>query len=247
MRIKKWYSLLFSFLLLFIYSSAISQTIKIGYVEFPPMTYTGEHGRPAGIIIDITSKSLEKAGFQWTARSLPAKRLAKTLVKGDIHLWIGLTTLPEFKGTTYIGESVVEKLVLRAYTIGERKPILQQQDLFRRTILILRGYSYGGWIHYIKDPANQVTYLEFDSHENAFKSLSLFAKKGKHYYLLDYKHPSEMVLRSHQFEDIQFNDISSFDIHFVVTKNMDGAKAVLEKLEKAFVQLKKEGLLTFSQ
>jgi len=215
----------------------MSQTIKIGYIEFPPMTYTDGQGHPAGIIIDITSKTLKKAGYQWTAKSLPTKRMAKMLTEGDIQLWIGLSTLPEFKGKTYVGKSVVKKLILRAYTIGKRKPIYKQVDLIGKTVLILRGYSYGGWINFIKDPLNQVRFIEFDSHKGAFKGLKLLSKNNKTCYLLNYKHPSEIVLESTNDQNIQYNDISSFNIHFVVTQKMPRAKAVLDDIENAFLQL----------
>ena len=207
------------------------------------MTYTDEQGKPAGVIIDITSKTLKKAGYKWTAKSLPTKRMAKMLIEGNIHLWIGLATLPQFKNNTYIGESVVEKLTLRAYTLGKREPILKKEDLSGQTILILRGYSYGGWINYIKNPLNKVKFIEFDSHADAFKGLALFSEKRKACYLLNYKHPSEIALKKKKFPDIQFNDISSLDIHFVVTKKMPEAKTVIDRIESAFRQLKNDGAL----
>ncbi len=235
-------TIVLSILICCISSSGFSQTIKIGYIEFPPMTYTDEQGHPAGIIIDITSKTLKKAGYKWTAKSLPTKRMAKLLTKGHIQLWIGLSTLPQFKDKTYIGESVVEKLILRAYTVGKRKPILKQEDLLGQRLLILRGYSYGGWINFIKDPLNQINFIEFDSHEEAFKGLKIFSGK-KNCYLLSYKHPSDILLKTQNFPDIYSNDISSLNIHFVVTRQMPGAKMVLEKIENAFRNLQEEGLL----
>lgn len=231
------------FFLCFGLSSAFSRTIKIGYVEFFPMTYTNDSGHPDGIIINIAAQTLEKAGYEWTATSLPAKRLAKMLTQGDVQLWIGLSTLPQFKDKVYISDTVVEKLTFRAYTIGKRNPIVKKQDLLGQTLLILRGYSYGGWINFIKDPLNQIQYIEFDSHETAFKRLEIFAENNRECYLLDYQHPSEAVLKTHDISNIHFNDISSLNIHFVVTQNMDGAKTVLDQIEKAFHQLVREGII----
>ncbi len=242
MRKKRVYSMVLSIVICCISSFAFSQSIKIGYIEFPPMTYTDEQGNPAGIVIDITSKTLNQAGYKWTAKSLPTKRMAHMLTKGHIQLWIGLSTLPEFKDKTYIGESVVEKLILRAYTVGNRKPILKQADLIGQTILILRGYSYGGWINFIKDPLNQIQFFEFDSHEEAFKGIDDFSKTNK-CYLLNYKHPSDIVLKKLNLSDIQFNDISSLNIHFVVTRQMPDAKNVLNRIENAFQQLQEDGVL----
>lgn len=237
------YGLICSVLISCFSHPALSKTIKIGYVEFPPMTYTDGQGRPAGVIIDITSKTLKKAGYEWTARSLPAKRMARMLTEGKIQLWIGLATLPEFKNKTLVGKSVVKKLTLRAYTIDEKKPVIKKEDLRNQTVLLLRGYSYGGWINFIKKPLNQVKFIEFDSHENAFKGLQFFSKNSADCYLLDYKYPSETVLKETNIPNLLFNDISSFDIHFVVTRQMDNAGTVLDRIETAFTQLKKDGAI----
>lgn len=240
---KTVYTIVLSFLICCVSSLAFSQTIKIGYIEFPPMTYTDGQGNPAGIVIDITSKTLKKAGYKWTAQSLPTNRMAEMLTQGHVQLWIGLSTLPQFKDKTYVGEAIVEKLILRAYTKGKREPILKQEDLLGKTLLILRGYSYGGWINFIKDPINQINFIEFDSHEEAFKGLKIFSKGKKNCYLLNYKHPSDILLKTQNFPGIQFNDISSLNIHFVVTRQMHGAKIVLDKIETAFLKLQEDGVL----
>lgn len=218
-----------------------AQTLKIGYVEFPPMTYTDKNGQAAGFIIDIAARSLEKAGFEWSAISLPAKRMANSLVTGNIHVWLGLATMEQFNGTTFVGKSVVEQLVLRAYTMGDKPPILTQQDLQGKTLLLLRGYSYGGWSSFIKDPANKINYLEFDSHTKAFERLEKLSQKIPETYLLDYKHPSEVVLLELDIDGIQFNQVSSFDMHFIVTRKLDGAENILSRIETAYQQLRSSG------
>lgn len=205
------------------------------------MIYTDKDGQPAGFILDMATKSIEKAGFGWSAVSLPTKRLAKSVATGEVQLWVGLPTLPHFEGNTYVGQAVVEKLILRAYTIGNNPPILEAQDLHGKTILILRGYSYGGWIKYIKDPDNNIEHLEIDSHENAFKRLEKLSTRIPNTYLLDYKNPSVSVLSKLDIPDIQYNQISSLDMHFVVTKNMDNAETVLERIETAFLELSAAG------
>jgi polar amino acid transport system substrate-binding protein len=235
------YAIIFALVSGILVAPVFSQPLKIGYVEFPPMTYTDNNGMPAGYIMDIAVKSLEKAGFEWTAVSLPPKRMVKSLATGLTQVWLGLATMPQFKGTTYVGKTVVEQLILRAYTIGNNPPIRKYQDLSGKTILLLRGYSYGDWITFIKDPANKVRYLELDSHVGAFKRLKKLSTRIPEIYLLDYKHPSETVLRQMDLPDIRFNQISTLDIHFVVTRKMDGAKAILDRIETAFQELSAAG------
>lgn len=242
-RIVTYYSILAVLFFFFLAQPAFSQTLRIGYVEFPPMTYTDKNGQPAGFILDITTKTLEKAGFQWTAVSLPAKRLANSLAEGSIQVWLGLTTMPQFEGTTHVGKTVVEQLSLRAYTIGKSPPIRKREDLQGNTILILRGYSYGGWVSYIKDPDNRIKYLEFDSRETAFMRLEKLSKRIPNSYLLDYKHPSEIILKKQSIPYLQFNKVSALDMHFVVTRKMKESKKVLEQIETAFRQLSADGAL----
>lgn len=208
------------------------------------MTYTDSHGQPAGFILDIAARSLEKAGFDWTAVSLPAKRLADSLAAGSVQVWLGLTTLPNFKDSTHAGKVVIKQLILKAYTIGDNRPIRDQQDLLGKTLIILRGYSYGGWINFIKDPTNNIGYLEFDSREKAYNRLEKLSKRIPDAYLLDYKYPSETVLSNLDLPNIRSNLISVLDMHFVVTRKMDGAKAILERIETAFQQLSASGALS---
>lgn len=222
-------------------TSALSQTLRIGYVEFPPMTYTDQNGEPAGLLMESAIKTIEKAGFDWEAVSLPANRIGSLMATGQIHVWLGLDTLPQFKGNTHVGAAVVEKLTLRAYTIGQKPPIHSLQDLNGKTLLILRGYSYGGWTSYIKNPANDIRYLEFNTHEKAFERLKILSERINDLYLLNYKHPSDIVLQKLVLPNIQFNQISSFDMHFVVTKKMVEAEAILERIETAFQQLSASG------
>ncbi|MEJ2158239.1 MAG: hypothetical protein P8X96_23175 [Desulfobacteraceae bacterium] len=92
------------------------------------MTCTDQNGPPAGYVMDIGVKSLEKAGFDWTAVSLPAKRMAKSMATGDIQVWIGLATMPQFNGTTHVDKTVMKQLILRAYTIGNNQPIGKRKE-----------------------------------------------------------------------------------------------------------------------
>ncbi len=124
------------------------------------MTFTNAEDKPDGILIAMADKVLSRLDYGWEAHSYPAKRLAKSMANGQIDLWIGLSTLPEFEGTTYVSKTIVTKLFLNAYTIGNNPPIHSSADLFNKTIIILRGYSYGGWITIIKEPANRIDFIE---------------------------------------------------------------------------------------
>lgn len=210
-----------------------SEQIIVGYIEFPPVFSTGREGLPKGILIDLGRRVLKQAGLTGIFKSYPTKRMSRYLAAGEIHLWMGLSTLPEFNDTTYIGASTLLSIELRAYTIKGAPPIKTKDDLNGKSILVMRGYSYGGWINHIEDPVNKIISHKFDTHVSAFQTLS----RGKFDYLLDYRLPSDEVLKQFKLDNLTSNIISSFDAKFVVSKKAPDAKKLLKKLEATFQEL----------
>lgn len=220
------------------YGNAVfAETLRLGYIEFPPYTYTKENGEPAGILIDLAKKVYPEAGFDFTATSYPVRRLANYICSGDLDVWMGLKTLPEFEGKTYTGKAVITELVLLSYTRGSKPPIHKKEDLSDKSVIIMRGYSYGGWISFIEDPANKVNYINANKHEAAFKMLLA----GRADYLLDYKDPSEKALETVKVPDLSSNLISSFPCYFVVSKELKNGQEIIDRLDKAYEKLKKSG------
>ena len=152
-------------------TATAKQTIKVGYIEFPPAFYTDKTGQANGILIKLTDKVMKKSGYSWTAHSYPTKRMAHYIATGELHLWVGLTTLPEFKGTTLIGPSKLLEISLQSYFIGKKPPINSKEDLKNKKIISVLGYSYGGLTNFIKDPNNKIINYETSSQESAFKML----------------------------------------------------------------------------
>lgn len=220
-------------------NSVLAETLRLGYIEFPPYTYTTETGEPAGLLIDLAKKVYPEAGFDFTATSYPVRRLANYIGSGDLDIWMGLKTLPEFEGKTYIGKAEIAELVLLSYTRGSKPPILKKEDLSGKSVIVMRGYSYGGWINYIEDPANKVNYLNANKHDAAFKMLLA----GRADYLLDYKDPSEKALETVKIPDLSSNLISSFPCYFVVSKTLKNGQEVVDRLDKAYERLKKKGVV----
>lgn len=102
------------------------------------MTCTDQNGLPARYIMDIAVKGLEKAGLEWTAVSVHAQKMAKSLATGNIQVWLDVATFPWFKGITRVGKTVVGQLILRAYTIVNKPPVRKPQDLPGKTLVLLK-------------------------------------------------------------------------------------------------------------
>ncbi|MCB9480781.1 MAG: transporter substrate-binding domain-containing protein [Desulfobacteraceae bacterium] len=225
--------------LLFFANLCYSASLKVGYIEFPPVFSTNSDGKPEGILIDLAGKVLPEAGYEWEAFSYPVKRMSDYIAKGKLDLWIGLKTIPDFEGTTFKGDSEVLKITLKAYRTKNIPDIKKQEDLNSKSIIIIRGYSYGGWINYIKDVKNSIDFIETNDHKSAFRML----KAGRADYVLDYQNPAEKALKNLDIENLKENTISSFGAYFVVSKQTPDAENVLKNLEKAYKKLKKNGEL----
>lgn len=230
---------LVAFFVCFAWGNASAMTLKLGYIEFPPYTFTDESGKPAGLFIDLAKKVYPAAGYDFTAVSYPVRRLASYIGSGDLDIWMGLKTLPEFEGKSYVGKSVIGELVLRAYSRGKKPPISSQNDLNGKSIIVMRGYSYGGWITYIEDPKNKINHIKANKHDAAFNMLLA----GRADYLLDYKDPSDTALQKIRIPDLSFNQISALPCYFVVSKKLPDGQDIVDKLDKAYEKLKKQGLV----
>jgi polar amino acid transport system substrate-binding protein len=221
--------------------AAERQTIRMGYIEFTPVFYTDADGVPQGLLVDLARKVVPAAGYQLELESLPVKRMANSLIKGDIDLWAGLKTLEGFEGNTFAGESILLQICLNAYALGEVPAISKKSDLNQKMIIGLRGFSYGGWVTYLKDPNNEIDFIEVGSHESALKVLERINKTGTKCYLLDYEQPVNKALRTYPVKDLRENPINCLDAYFVVSKKTPHARTVLDRLESTYKELKKRG------
>lgn len=222
-----------------VFSDTSTKKLRLGYIEFPPYTYTNSSGKPEGILIDLAEKVFPEAGYEWTALSYPVKRMAEYLGSGDIDIWMGLKTLPSFIEKTYTGTEIIADLQLNAYTIGDKPSITKKEDLVGKSVIILRGYSYGGWVNFITDKRNFVSYIKANKHLSGLKML----KANRATYLLDYKEPVELAMDQIEISNLQNNKISSFPCYFIVTKQLPDGAEIVKKLETVFLEKKKNGLL----
>lgn len=230
---------IFSVFNLFLSKGIAADKINVAYIEFPPVFSTNSNNQAEGFLIDLTKAVMKKIGYEPEFASFPTKRMISNIVSGESVLWVGAAAIPDFKDNTYVGDNVVAKIDLRAYTIGKKDPVTKKEDLNGKSVIIMDGYGYGGWVDYIKDPKNGVKIEKTNSHESALKML----QSGRGDYLLDYKQAVESTLKVLTIKNIEFNDVSSIEAKFVVSKKFPKAEELLKKLEAAYIELKKEGKL----
>lgn len=221
--------------------AADPQTIRMGYIEFPPVFYTDNNGVAQGLLVDLARQVVPAAGYSLELEPLPVKRMTSSLIKGNIDLWSGLKTIEGFKENTFAGNSILLQICLNAYSLGEEPAISKKEDLNGKMIIGLRGFSYGDWLTYLKDPANEIDFIEVDSHESGLKVLKRNNQAGNKCYLLDYEQPVNTVLETFPVKHLKKSKLNCLDAYFVVSKQTPNAKTILENLESTYKKLRESG------
>ena len=127
---------------------------------------------------------------------------------------------------------------VNVYYIGETTPVKVLEDLKEQRVIGLRGYSYGNRIiTFLEDPANKVIYFLCNTHESGFRMLQL----GRADYFLDYKAPSDIVLKTLEIDNIHSATLETIDVYFNISKNTPDCLKLKERLDKAFHELTEQG------
>lgn len=216
--------------------TASAQEIKIGVLNFQPFYVVEDGQEPSGLFIDYLKAALIKCNLAYSIKGYPPKRLYKYLADGTADIFLGVKGVPELDGKVLYSSEKITEIDLRVYSRQDTAPLKTKQDLNGKRILTIRGYSYGGFIKYLENPANSITTDVTNGHELAFKKLQ--AQRAD--YLLDYSAPSEKTLKSIIIPGVQSNSISLLDIVIILSKRTTDAQELLNRLEQAFRDLKKE-------
>ncbi len=206
------------------------QHLRMGYIEFPPHYYTDENGAAGGLLIDLIKSLARQSGYTVAFHSYPANRLVQYLVEGKLDLFIGLSSLPQFVEATFISDVVVGKLFMRVYSLTPLPDESHKEDLAGSRVLIIRGYSYGDWLRYIKDPINNVDIRIADTHLQALNMIN----QRPIDYLLDYKLPIIHAAQNTDVPDLFFNDIDSYPLHIIISKKSPNGEKALKALQNAY-------------
>lgn len=211
--------------------------IRIGVLNFQPFYVFEKNQEPSGIFIDYLKAALNRCNLSYSIKGYPPKRLYKYLAEGEADIFLGVKGVPELEGNVLYSNDKITQIDLRVYSRQDITPIINKEDFKGKSILTIRGYSYGGFIKYLEDPANKIVTDMTNSHELAFKKLQ--AKRAD--YLLDYSAPSNKALKAVGITSIDSHSILLLDIVLIVSKKTPNAQNLLNKMEQAFKDLKEEG------
>lgn len=227
---------LFAFALLVFSSIALANdrpSLTFGYIEFPPYYYTDEKGGAQGHLIDLANDIAREAGYDIEYIPLPTKRALLSVANGEIDLWFGLSTIDVYKDHVLISERPIDRLELRVYATKDMKDFRDKRDLIGKSVVILRGYSYGGLLDFIEDPANKIYTIRVTSHDQA---LSVLATRNIDY-MVDYARIVESARAKYPVPNLKSRVLSTLDVHINLSKKMDNAEKVLERLDEAYKKI----------
>lgn len=217
-------------------------SLNTTYIEFPPVTFTNDQGKPDGYLMAIMRQVLEEAGYRYTIRPYPTNRMIRNMGNGSVDLWIGAITIPELNPHVVHSEHPVTDIHFNAYYTKDIGPITQPEHLIGKRVIIMRGYSYNGWKKYIVDPKNNIWHFQTDDHAHALLALS----KGRGDVLLDYRRPVATAMKKSGFTNIQSNEVFSQPLYFLISKKTPNAQAIVEHLDQVHMALKNAGTLVGS-
>jgi polar amino acid transport system substrate-binding protein len=226
-----------TFCLYFPASPQAAEPLKVGVLDFPPFYIVNSETDVAGSMTDVIRKTLDKAGIKYVLNGYPPKRLYKNLTDGTTDLFMGIKGVPDYEGQVLYGDVETQEIEIRLYTLKD-KPLLKSIDELKgKKVITQRGYGYGGMIKFLEDPKNSITTDPTDGHDLAFKKLL----KGRSDYVLDYNQPAEATIAKEKFSGLAYSSLKTLKIQFIVSKKTPDATNVLQKIEAAYLSLKKSG------
>lgn len=164
-------------MLLGLFLSSIGMTaerepLHVGYLEFPPLSYTDNQGQARGEIIMMIRQLLQQAGYPAEFRSLPGARLYKGLVDGSIQLSGGSPGVPQLQGHILESRHPLGTVDINLYHRPDTAAPVLPQGLRGKHLLLINGYAYRPPISdWLNDSSLDLQLSRSSSHQSALAML----------------------------------------------------------------------------
>ncbi len=238
--------------LIFLFCSAFSSflmaqeniNLRIGMMNFPPFSDISDTNNPKGVFIDMMVMSLDKAGISYSElKGYPPKRHYSYLGSGKTQFSIGTKNVPYFHNSVVYSKTPT--MTVECYALALPGNPLPPKDpkQWKGDVILMSGYDYGRLRSGLEklQTAGQLKLVNAPAHLNLIKMLK--AKRGD--FALDYAGPVEKALEVVNIPNIQMSTVFAVDVFFLLNKDIPNAKGLMEKIEKAFLELKAEGKFKF--
>jgi polar amino acid transport system substrate-binding protein len=184
-------------------------------------------GNPDNPLLHFADALFGKLQLRWRATPYPAHRMYRRLELGKSNFSI-LVRAPRLSKYCIFSKNPVVFTELRVYRKSSSPAVTSKEDLAGKSVILIRGYSYGGIGKYLRASANHVVVNETSQHESAFAMLRYHRAE----YLLDYAGPSEEILTGHPHPNVTYDVLTRLDVFLVLSKTYPNSKAVMAEMER---------------
>ena len=214
-----------------------AKTVRIAYVEFPPITFRSEVGHADGELIDITRKVVREAGYVPDFVHLPISRVYLYLKSGQIDVWPGLTNIPSLDGEVL--ESWVSPMPVQLsvwYQKGKGSPLEHFDQLRGKRVIVIAGYTYAGLINWLNQ-AEDIRITEAPNHRAAVDML----KRNRGDYVLDYRQPIKQILTEPSDQNVLESEVRTRNTAWLFSMAQPRAAILREEFDDAYLRLVQAG------
>ncbi|HLA36533.1 MAG TPA: transporter substrate-binding domain-containing protein [Rhodocyclaceae bacterium] len=220
---------------------ASAAPLEVGMLNFPPYYLLENESKPVGgYWFDFLKVLMARAGVDYAFKGYPPKRLYQNVAEGTTSIWMGVKDVPDYAGKVLVSPKQISEINMELYAMGASAAIPKSIDELKgKSLITIRGYSYGGMVTALNDPKNGIKIEVANTHEAAFQML----QAGRGEYLLDYIEPASETLAKLSFPPVSKYSIKVLPIYIMVSKSLPNAQDLMDKLMKAHDEIGKENKL----
>lgn len=213
----------------FVHAAEPVRTLNAAFLNFPPMAYFDENGEPAGSVIELTNRVAAQSGLRINWVSYPIRRIYHSLTTGKIDFWPGSQAIPALRDATLETPSIGLDITLCAFSLGATPAIESVQDLARKDLVLIRGYTYRAQLDDIFEK-NKRRPIVAPDHVAAMQLL----QKGRADYLISYADPIKKALLHYPQADSKCDVLDTWPLVYVVSKNIPDADGIAAALTEGY-------------
>lgn len=199
---------------------------------------TDPGGMPVNPLLRVADALFGRAGMAWRSRTYPASRLFLNLQEGTSHFSM-LVRAPALADCCLFSRKPLTSAEIRVYRRAGTPSVRAREDLAGKSVIVIRGYSYGGLAAHIADERHRIVSEATNSHQSAIRML----ERGRADYLVDYAGPAAEAMAAEGVSGLESDLLVRQDVYLVLSKRYPDAAAVMARLEAIADTLDIEALM----
>lgn len=205
-------------------------------------TRLNDKGEPDNPLLQVAEMLFSRTGIPWRAKSYPASRLFVYLQNGTAQFSM-LVRAPALAECCLFSRKPVAVAEIRVYRRAGTEPVKTREGLVGKSVIAIRGYSYGGLLNFITDEKQRIASHFTQGHASAFRMLA----GGRADYLIDYAAPAGEAMQAEGIEGVESELLSQQEVFLVLSRQYPDAVNVMTRLESVLETIDVNELLRRSR